>query len=170
MARIRLSWRARQALEQIARTGANARMVRRAQALLWLHAGESAEVVAQRLGLTRRAVYKIVGRFEARADLPIAQRVSDRPHTGRPADKRMRVVQEVEQLLKELPSKYGYRAFAWTTPMLRRQVERRLEEPVSAHTVRRALRHLRYRYKRPRYVLARRSPTWRQAKGGSSEA
>lgn len=170
MALIQLSWRARQALEQIARTSANARMVRRAQALLWLHEGESVDAVARRSGLTRRAIYKIVERFEVRAASPIAERVSDLPHTGRPAGKRLRVVQEVELLLKEPPSKYGYRAFAWTTPMLRRQVERRLKESVSARTVRRALQHLRYRYKRPRYVLARRSPTWRQGKGGSSEA
>lgn len=49
--------------------------------------------------------------------------------------------------------------------MLRCQVQRDLNEAVSLRTVRRALRALRYRYKRPRLVLARRSPTWRQAKG-----
>jgi hypothetical protein len=37
---------------------------------------------------------------------------------------------------------------------------------VHERTIRRTLRALDYRYKRPRYVLARTSPTWRQQKGG----
>lgn len=170
MARLRLSWRARQALEQLAQTGSQARPVRRAQALLWLDQGETVQAVAQLLGLTPRGIDKIVARFQARADQPVVDRVSDRPHTGRPADLRRQVAQVLAELLPQPPAKFGYRAFAWTTPMLRCQVERRLHATTSERTVRRTLRAMRYRYKRPRYVLARRSPTWRQAKGGSSGA
>lgn len=170
MALIRLSWSARKSLERIAHTDSNGRTVRRAQALLWLHQGESVGAVAHRLGLTRRAIYKIVERYQARSDRPTAERVSDLPHPGRPDHKRQQVMQVVAEFLRGSPSDYGYRAFAWTTPMLRSQVERRIAESVSARTVRRALRDLRYRYKRPRYVLARRSPTWHQAKGGSNAA
>jgi hypothetical protein len=50
--------------------------------------------------------------------------------------------------------------------MLRRQAEKRLRHFLSPDTVRRALRQMRYRYKRPRLVLAERAPHWRQAKGG----
>lgn len=170
MTLIRLGGRARESLERIARSDANARTVRRAQALLWLHAGESVGSVAPRLGLSRRAIYKMIERYQARADEPVTQRVVDRPHPGRPATKRERVAPVVNTLLKKKPSRYGYRASVWSTPMLRRQAERRLHVPVSGRTVRRAVRHLRHRYKRPRYVLARRSPTWRQAKGGSKRA
>jgi transposase len=167
---IRLGGRAHESLERIARSDANARTVRRAQALLWLHTGESVGSVARRLGLSRRTIYKVVERYQARTAEPVAQRVADRPHPGRPATKRERVARVVNTLLKQKPSRYGYRAAVWSTPMLRRQAERRLHMPVSRRTVRRALRHLRHRYKRPRYVLARRSPTWRQAKGGSKKA
>jgi hypothetical protein len=52
--------------------------------------------------------------------------------------------------------------------MLSRQAAGKIGEPVSDDTMRRALSLLRYQYKPPRYVLARRSPTWRQAKGGSN--
>ncbi len=170
MAAIQLSWCARKALERIARSGSNARMVRRAQVLLWLHQGERIDEIARRLGLTRRAIYKIVERYQARSDQPVAERVRDGLHPGRPADKRRATAQVLAELLQRQPSEYGYRGFAWTTPMLRCQAERRLQEPISARTVRRALRGLHYRYKRPRYVLARRSSTWRQAKGGSNAA
>ncbi|HOQ98579.1 MAG TPA: helix-turn-helix domain-containing protein [Anaerolineae bacterium] len=169
MAVIRLSWRARQTLRRIARSDSDARAVRRAQALLWLDAGESVAAVAQRLGLSRYGVYQIVARFLSRGSEPVGERVRDREHPGRPAAKRQQVRPVLEELLQQPPSQYGYRAFAWTTPMLRHQTERRLGRPLSERTLRRALRDLDYRYKRPRYGLARRAPTWRQVKGGSSE-
>jgi transposase len=167
---IRLAGRARHTLKRIAHSAANARMVRRAQALLWLDAGERVDVVAKRLGLSRRGIYQIVTQYQARANEPVAQRVVDRPHPGRRATKREQVAQIVARLLRTKPSRYGYRALAWSTPMLRHQIEQRLQMSVSDRTVRRALHQLRYRYKRPRYVLARRSSTWRQAKGGSKTA
>ena len=170
MARIRLSWRARQVLEHLAQTGSKARMVRRAQGLLWLHRGESVQAVAARLGLTRRALDKIVARYQARLDRPVVERIEDQPHPGRPADQRQQAAQVLAELLAQPPADFGYRGFAWTTPMLRCRVERRLATPTSERTIRRALRARRYRYKRPRYVLARRSATWRQAKGGSNPA
>jgi transposase len=120
--------------------------------------------------MSRRGIYKIVAQYQARAGEPVADRIADRPHPGRRATKREQVARLVGQLLKTKPSHYGYRALAWSTPMLRHQVEQRLQMSVSDRTVRRALRQLRYRYKRPRYVLARRSVTWRQAKGGSKKA
>jgi transposase len=167
---IRLAGRARQTLERIARSAANGRMVRRAQALLWLHAGERVGTVAQRLGMSRRGVYKMVTQYRARAGEPVAARIADRSHTGRPATQRESVARIVARLLRAKPSRYGYRALTWSTPMLRHQVEHRLQMSVSDRTVRRALHQLRQRYKRPRYVLARRSLTWRQAKGGSKTA
>jgi transposase len=145
-------------------------MVRRAQALLWLDQGEAVPAVAPRLGLTPRAIYKVVARYQARMERPVVDRIADRPHTGRPADKRQQIAQVLAELLPQAPAVFGYRGFAWTTPMLRCQVEHRLQVSTSERTVRRALRDMRYRYKRPRYGLARRSPTWRQAKGGSNEA
>lgn len=170
MAIIRFHGRERQKLEHIARAGSKGREVRRAQALLWLHHGESVTSVARRLGLTRQTIYNIVERYQSRQGEPVQQRVSDRPHPGRPATKRAQTMEVVGELLQHPPRHYGYRQLVWTTPMLRAQAQRRLQQPLSQWTVRRALHALRQRYKRPRHVLARRSPTWRQAKGGSNGA
>jgi hypothetical protein len=52
MARISLSNSQRQELEHLVRQGRDARMVRRAQGLLWLDQGEHPIAVAQRLGVT----------------------------------------------------------------------------------------------------------------------
>lgn len=170
MARFQLSEAGRQKLGAIARTSPKGREVRRAQALLWLHQGEGVTTVAQRLGLSRQGIYNIVKRYQARAGEPVEQRVKDRPRSGRPASKREQTMATVSELLKQPPRRFGYRQLVWTTPLLQAQVERRLQQSVSQATVRRALHELRYGYKRPRYVLARRSDTWRQAKGGSNGA
>ncbi len=170
MAIIRLSRRACQKLKEMARSGSSGREVRRAQALLWLHQGKSMTGVAQQLGLSRPAIYKTVERYQSRSEEPVEQRVRDRPHPGRPPTKREQVQEVIADLLKQPPQRYGYGALVWTTPLLHQQVQRRLHQSVSQWTVRRALRALNSRYKRLRYVLARRSATWRQAKGGSNAA
>lgn len=170
MALIRLGSRAQQRLKHIARWSSNARQVRRAQALLWLQRGESVETVASRLGVSRRTIYNWVEQYQDRRAEPLAERLTDRPHPGRPPAKLKLVVKVIRSLLKRDPRRCGSRSPVWTVPLLRHQVEHRTGESASARTVRRALRALRYRYKRPRYVLARRSPTWRQAKGGLNAA
>jgi len=170
MALIKLRPRQRATLEQVARNSSKGREVRRAQALLWLDQDETIQQVADRLGLSRQAVYDIRERYLSRTGEPTRSRIQDRPHSGRPASKRARVVQAVQELLAHKPQDYGYRSPFWTVPMLVAQASQRLGEAVGHDTVRRALRLLRRRYKRPRYVLSRRSATWRQAKGGLNVA
>jgi len=163
---IRLAARAYCTLQKTIQSSPNARQVRRAQALVWLHENETVQTVATRLRLSRQAIYDIVHRYQTRLRMPVIERIRDRPHTGRPATQRQRTRQIIQSLLKQPPSRFGYRSPIWTVPMLRHRVEKRLRRCVSRDTVRRALHALRLRYKRPRLVLARRSPNWRQSKGG----
>jgi len=167
---VQLSYRARLTLETIAQGSASGREVRRAQALLWLAAGESVQEVARRLTVSRQMIYALVDRYESRRDLPILARIQDADHPGRPADKRLLVVGEVSALLKQSPADYGYRGYVWTIGMLKTQTEKKLAMPVSSDTVQRALYEIDYRCKRPRDVLARRDPHWQQVKGGSQPA
>jgi transposase len=154
----------------LAASAADGRVVRRAQALLWLHAGEPLTAVARRLGLSRQTLYGVVTRYYERAAQPVEQRLQDAPRPGRPDPKRQLAAQSVEALLSHSPSRYGYRAQHWTIPMLLRQIEVQHQVRISHDTLARALRDLDYCYKRPRYVLARRDPQWRQVKGGSCGA
>lgn len=163
---IQLSPRARSVLTEFARTGTSGREVRRAQALLWLDAGESVQTVAQRLQVSRQMIYALVTRYQARADQAIMARLQDTLHPGRPATKRQLAMTEVKVLLATSPQAYGYRGQVWTTPMLQTQIQKKHAVRLSEDTLQRALHALKYRYKRPRYVLARRAPFWRQAKGG----
>jgi transposase len=133
---------------------------------VWLHENETVQTVARRLRLTRQTIYDIVQRYQSRSHWRVTERIRDRPHPGRPATQRHRTEQIIQALLKQPPARFGYRSPIWTVSMLRHQVEKRLHRRISRDTVRRALHALRHRYKRPRLVLARRAPYWRQAKGG----
>ena len=167
---VQLSPRARTILSVVARSGAPGREVRRAQALLWLNSGETIQTVAIRLQVSRQMLYGLIARYETRSELPVVARIHDEAHTGRPATKRMLVKDSLEALLKTSPTAYGYRGQLWTIGMLKTQIERRYALKLSDDTVQRAVHELDYRYKRPRFVLARRAPFWRQAKGGSKTA
>jgi len=165
---LQLHPRERQRLRQLS-SHADGRVVRRAQALLWLAAGESVANVAQRLHCSRQTLYDLLARYRARRDQPILERLQDVARPGRPQTARELATQTVQELLPRAPADFGYRAQNWTVAMLQTQLQQRHGTWVSEDTLARALHDAGYCYKRPRYVLARRAPHWRQAKGGSNE-
>lgn len=166
MVGFRLASRAKGQLRQIVRRSAKAREVKRAQALLWLDEGTAVSRVAQQLEISRRTVERWIRRYRTRTHAPIGERIAEGQHSGRRPTQLRRACQVIAKVWQQDPRRYGFRALIWTVPMLRCLIHRRTQEWVSSPTLRRALRRLHYRYKRPRLVLARRLATWRQAKGG----
>lgn len=166
MALFQLTSRAYALLREVARSSTNAREVRRAQALLWLHENYLAQAVADRLGMSRQTVQRWKRQYQERVQDPVQARLQEGQHTGRVPHQLKLARKEIERVWRGDPRRYGFRARNWTVPMLRCLIHRHTTTWVGRSTVRRALRSLRYRYKRPRLTLARRSPTWRQEKGG----
>ena len=107
MAVVNLRAREVVALEEVLRATDDARQFTRAQALLWLDAGESVEEVAERLGVTRQAVYKWGVRFSARSALDCAGRVADGPRSGRPRTALGIIEPLLEQVLATDPGTVG---------------------------------------------------------------
>jgi transposase len=165
MVALRLNARDREALSEKARSNADARETRRALALLDLDAGESPTRVAERYRVGRSTVYEWAARWHDTAR-PRADRLRDAARPGRPPDTRDAAEEMLAELMPTAPTAHGYRHPAWTTPLLVAHLRREGVE-ASDTTVRRALHRLGYRWKRPRFVLSRRDPHWRQAKGGS---
>lgn len=170
MVQIKLASRARKSLREIVRSNSNARQVKRAQALLRSHEGNPVSTVAQDLSLSRRSIQRLVKQYRDRTALPIIERIRESRRSGRPPKQLQLARQVIQRMWPRDPRRYGFRALSWTVPMLRCLIHRRTGKWLGLATVRRALRSLRYRYKRPRLVLARRSATWRQAKGGLNAA
>jgi len=167
---LKLSASERKRLTQLAASHCDGRVVRRAQALLWLAQGELVSHVAQRLHVSRQMLYDTLERYRDRAARPLLERLQDQARSGRRASARTLATQVVQELLPQPPAALGYRAQQWTVGMLQAQLLQQHGRLVSEDTLRRALHETGYRYKRPRYSLARREPHWRQVKGGSSAA
>lgn len=156
----------RSALERFAATTHDARALKRAQALLWLLDGETVSAVARRLRVPRQTIYNWRAMYQARTTEPLAQRLTDRPRQ-RPGERGTGAQARIVQVIDHPPTGFGYDVPIWTTPLLQDYLAG-VGITISTRQIRRILRALHYRYKRPRYRLARRSPTWRQAKGGSN--
>ncbi len=166
MVALHLTARDRQALEPMARHSPDARETRRALALLDLADGQKPNEVAARYRVGRSRVYEWAARW-GDTDRPKDRRLRDADRSGRPPDTRDAVERVLAELMPTPPTEYGYRHPAWTTPLLLAHLAREHQLDVSEATVRRALHALGYRWKRPRFVLSRRDPHGRQAKGGS---
>ena len=162
--------RERQVLEEVIHHRCDANSLRRAQALLWLDEGESVQEVADRLQLSRQAIYNWITRFRARGQLPIAARVADGVHPGRPRTVTGVIDPLLDAVMADDPHDWGYTHGVWTASLLQHYLAEVHQLHVSRPSVSLALARLRIRWKRPRHHLARRAPTWRQAKGGSGRA
>lgn len=161
---LRLSAKERRSLEAVVATPADAKQLKRAQGVLAVADGESPTAIGRRLQVTRETIYNWVKRWVQR-DEPPARRLCDRPREGRPPTLRERVASEVSRLLATKPVDHGYRQAEWTTALLRGHLAAQGID-ASPATIQHQLHRLGYRWKRPRFVLRRRSPTWKQAKGG----
>ena len=169
MAILSLTETERRALQDTVKRTRAARVMQRAQALLWLDQGESVAAVAQRLAVTRQTIYSWVHRFQLRSTTPVPDRLRDQNRSGRPPSKRAAITALIKRLWQP-PSNVALPTSS-DVPRTAPALQRRLKQEglvVHERTIRRTLRALNYRYKRPRYVLARRSKTWRQQKGGSN--
>jgi transposase len=123
MARINLTDSQRQELQHLARRGRDARMVRRAQDLLWLDQGEHPIAIAHRLGVTREAVYSWARRLRREGARPLAQGLRDQLRSGRPREKRQAVHDMAQQVIDIQPNQYHYQTQGWTVPLLRHRLK-----------------------------------------------
>jgi transposase len=125
------------------------------RALLLLAEGQRVVAVAAALGVHRHAIHKWRTPYEV-SRTPEALFVRSPP--GREPDQRRLACEVLSRLLETEPEELGYRATAWTVPLLARHLREVEGHPVSGSTLRRALHGLGYRWKRPRFVLAGRDP------------
>lgn len=161
-----LNRRERRFLEDFVTCPCGSRDLRRAQALLWLAAGESAEEVAARLRVSRQTVYNWRARFSVRHELEPAARLADGERRGRPRTARGLIEPLIAEVIEEDPREYGYRSTVWTASLLVSHLGSEHGVEVSLRSVGYALEREQLRWKRPRHRLALRPETWRQAKGG----
>ena len=166
MTTLKVSSQERKRLQALAARTADAGVLRRAQALLWLASGHGIEDITHRLCVCRRTVYYWVEQYEAREADDLAGRLSALPRSGRPRTAAGIIDPLIDTVIDTDPRELGYRSTVWTAGLLRRHLAESHHLAASQRSVSYALSRLSIRWKRPRHQLALRARYWRQAKGG----
>ena len=156
----------RRRLANALRQAQEVKVYQRIQAVLLIAQGYSVDEVARIVGSQRRSVYDWMHRYldhHRVADLYDAPRIG-RPPTA-PQITKARILRE----LARDPLKLGYNTTVWTVPLLASHLSRRYDAQITPRTLRRRMKEVGLRWKRPRHVYATKDPHRAQKKGRSSD-
>src|SRR5438874_11597329 len=115
----------------------------RAQALLWLAEGRSAEEVADLLLVSRQSVYNWWDRFRQREGLDLRARLLDAPRCGRPPTALGIIDPLIEAIIDQDPRELGYHSTVWTEGLLMQHLRQTDGIEVSRQSIRLAIARLR---------------------------
>jgi transposase len=157
----------RQRLARALARATDLRFFRRVQAVLLLARGFSIPEAAQITATKTNAVYRWL-RLYVRTHQPDSLR--DAPRSGRPQVARRITDARIVREFRRDPLRLGYNTTGWTVALLAKHLSRKYECMISVRTLRRRMRALGLRWKRPRYVYADKDPHRAQKKGDLSAA
>jgi|SRR5439155_6461087 len=134
----------------------------RIQAVWLIATGHAPRAAAQITGLSPRTIHRCVQRYLATrrpGDL------ADAPRSGRPPGSARITAARIRAALRRKPWRLGYATNGWTVALLASYLSHRYACPITPDTLRRRMRALGLRWKRPRYVYATKDPHRAQKKG-----
>jgi transposase len=153
----------RQRLASALRHVTEVRTYRRVQAVLLVAKAHPVTEVAQLTGAKPAAIYDWIARY-LRTHQP--DRLADAPRSGRPRAAIAITDARIKRQFRRDPLRLGYSTTGWTVALLAKHLGRVYDCPITARTLRRRMRALGLRRKRPRYVYADKDPHRTQKKGG----
>lgn len=156
---ITMSAEERAAVQEAARTARQTRQWRRYRAVELVAEGHRPHEVATVLGVAHSSVYNWLAAWRQAG----AAGLAEGPHPG--MVRRFDAAGErwLDATLASDPQAQGYQAPGWTVPLLRRAAAL-AGYAVSDQTIRRTIRRLGWRWKRPKYVLGRPDPAYAEKK------
>jgi len=153
----------RHRLTRALREAAEVRTYRRVQAVLLVAQGRTSPEAARITGTRPWSVYHWV-RAYVHTHRPDCLR--DAPRSGRPQAAQTITDARLVREFRRDPMRLGYRATGWTVSLLADHLQHQYGCAISPRTLRRRMRDLDLRWKRPRYVYATKDPNRAQKKGG----
>jgi transposase len=150
----------RTTLEAAAAAEPGVRRGRRYRAVLLLAEGQAPAAVAPALRCSRASVYAWAARWRTQG----VRGLREGDHGGGRVKLGTTGEAALEGLLADNPQAHGHQATGWTVPLLRTELARTGTQ-VGERTIRRALKRLGYRWKRPQYVLGRPDPDYAAQRG-----
>lgn len=132
---------------------------RRYRAVLLWSAGQPIPAIAQTLQVSMASVYNYGARYRSKGLMGLHEGV----HPGLTHRLDAAGMAWLDALLAQDPQAHGYTLTGWTVPALQTEAAR-VGYRVSASTLRRAIRRLGWRWKRPKFVLGRPDPAYAEKK------
>jgi transposase len=154
--------RDRKRLRQACATADDVRLFRRLQAVLLVADGASFAEAAAITGLSVRTVYYLVGQYLA---MHAVAALREQARSGRPPAAAEITGQRILAELSLSPLELGYRTNVWTVELLAERLSRRYQCSISPRTLRRRMKQVGLRCKRPRYVYSEKEAHLPQKKG-----
>lgn len=144
-----------------------ARLFRRLQAVLLVAEGRRVADVAHITGLGQSSVYYLRDQY---LQTHTATSLQERPRAGRPVVASAITTARILKELARSPLALGLRTNVWTVELLAEHLSTRYQCSISPRTLRRRMRALGLRCKRPRYVYSEKEAHRAQKKGRLSGA
>jgi transposase len=154
--------RDRQRLTLALKSTNEARLFRRLQAVLLVAEGRRVTEVAHITGLGQSSIYYLRDQY---LHAHSAASLQESPRAGRPLVAGAITAQRILKELARSPFALGYRTQVWTVELLAKHLSTRYKCSISARTLRRRMRALGLRCKRPRYVYSEKEAHRAQKKG-----
>lgn len=134
----------------------------RLQAVLWVAQGQGVAAAASQINKSRRVVYNWIKEF-GKTRNPFC--LCDEQRSGRPVSAPSITGKRILAALHKAPRSLGYPVNAWTVESLAHYMNERYRTAIAPHTLRRRMKQMGLRYKRPRYVYEEKDPDVAQKKG-----
>ncbi len=149
-------------LAKALREESDVRTFRRVQAVLMVVEEYDLATTAHLTGFSQRSLYRFVSRYLGARDV-VALR--DDGRSGRPLASSEITDKRIMHELQRVPRSLGYRTSVWTVDLLAAHLSTRYKCSISPRTLRRRMRAIGLRCKRPRYVYSEKEPHVTQKKG-----
>lgn len=157
-------------LEKLAVETKDAKVLRRAEALLWLHDGLPVDEIATRLRISTRTIYNWVNRYQERDGYDTLDRLSDGKRVGRPRTVRGVIDPIIQTAIQKSPDEIGYEGSRWTAPLLQQYLNDKHKIKVSRQSIIGALRRQGFRWKSGSRNASDSSQHWQKLKNISGKS
>jgi transposase len=151
-----------QRLEKCLKQVVDARSYRQVKAVLLVATGVMVSKVAQVLGVSRQSVHGWLRRYCKRR---APEDLHEVPRSGRPLAARTITQARIAREFRRDPLRLGYNTTSWTVALLATHLSNRYGCNMTARTLRRRMKQMGLRWKRPRYVYSEKAPHIAQKKG-----
>ncbi len=149
-------------LKRALKQAADKRTFQRVQAVLLVAQGRAVSEVAEIAGVSVQTVYNWINLY---LDQHQVMALEDAPRSGRPLEAPRITPSRILHELRRNPLRLGYRTAVWTVALLTDHLNRLYQCAITPDTLRRRMKEIGLRSKRPRYFYEEKDPHRAQKKG-----